>query len=253
MLFIWIALVLQTGVLLELCLNRIVGIVLNTRRSSSRTVVDANFVSQLVNLLVSILLLPVTWVGVCVQVLISQFFLLLSLLVVVGVFAVINQSSSNLLTLLVNVYNSGIGETMNNIVIAFLELFAPFFRVLLPIWNSIIFMGKVFIQNVILPFIFVNTNTIPDLVLNLTTMVSTFAISLADYVTSLLACVQYSPAAQNATSPFWVNDLTCIATPYTLSLDLMTPAVFAQRTATNIRTMFHSTTPRSSNLHVTRP
>jgi len=248
MLFIWIALVLQTGVLLELCLNRIVGIVLNTRRSSSRTVVDANFVAQLVNLLVSILLLPVTWVGVCVQVLISQFFLLLSLLVVVGVFAVINQSSSNLLTLLVNVYNSGIGETMNNIVIAFLELFAPFFRVLLPIWNSIIFMGKVFIQNVILPFIFVNTNTIPDLVLNLTTMVSTFAISLADYVTSLLACVQYSPAAQNATSPFWVNDLTCIATPYTLSLDMMTPAVFAQRTATNIRTMFISSCGPATNV-----
>ena len=248
MLFIWIAFVLQTSVLLQLCVNRIVGIVLNTKRSSSRTLVDANFVSQVVNLLVSILLLPVTWVGVCVQVLISQFFLLLSLLVVVGIFAVINQSSSNLLTLLVNVYNAGIGEMMNNLVIAFLELFAPLFRVVLPIWNSIIFMVSVFIRNVFLPFIFVNTNSIPDLVLNLTTMISTLAISLADYVTALLQCVQYFPAVQNATSPFWVNDLTCIATPYTLSLDLMTPAVFAQRTAINIRTMFISSCGPATNV-----
>jgi hypothetical protein len=248
MLFLLFAFVLQTGVLLELCLNRIVGIFLNTRRSSSRTLVDANFVSQIVNLLVSILLLPITWIGVCVQVLISQFFLLLSLLVVVGVLAVVNQSSSNLLTLLVNVYNAGFGEMMNDIVIAFLELFAPFFRVLLPIWNSIIFMGTVFIRNVFLPFIFVNTNTIPDLILNLTTMVSTLAISLAGYVTSLLECVQYFPAAQNSTSPFWVNDMTCIATPYTLSLDLMTPAIFAQRTATNIRTMFISSCGPATNV-----
>ena len=248
MLFIWVAFVLQTGVLVELCLNRIVGMVLNTKRSSSRALVDANFVSQVVNLLVSILLLPVTWVGICVQVLISQFFLLLSLLVVVGVFAVINQSSSNLLTLLVNVYNSGVGEMMNNIVIAFLELFAPFFRVLLPIWNSIIFMGSVFIRNVLLPFIFVNTNSIPDLVLNFTTTVSTLAISLADYVTALLQCVQYFPAVQNATSPFWVNDMTCVATPYTLSLDLMTPAVFAQRTVINIRTMFITSCGPATNV-----
>jgi hypothetical protein len=77
---------------------------------------------------------------------------------------------------------------------------------------------------------------------------STLAISLADYVTSFLACVQYSPAAQNATSPFWVNDLTCIATPYTLSLDLMTPAVFAQRTVTNIRTMFISSCGPATNV-----
>jgi hypothetical protein len=95
MLFVWFACVLQPGVLVELCLNRIVGIFLNTKRSSSRTLVDANFVSQIVNLLVSILLVPLTWIGVCVQVLFSQFFVLLSLLAVVGVMAVINQSSSN--------------------------------------------------------------------------------------------------------------------------------------------------------------
>ena len=201
---------------------------------------DSNFVSQLVNLFISIVLLPVTWVGVCVQVVVRQIFFWLALLVVVGVFAVINQSSANLLTLLVNVYNSGVGATMNNVVIAFLELFAPFFRVFLPIWNSIIYMGIVLIRNVFLPFVFMNTSIIPDLLLNLTTMISTLAVSLADYTTSVLECVQYIPGVENATSPFWVNDLTCIATPYTLSLDLMTPAVFAQRTATNIRTMFIS-------------
>ena len=250
MLFLWFALVLQASVLLELCLNRIICIVLNTKRSSVRRMADGNFVSQMVNLLVSVLLLPITWVGVCVQVLLGQVFFCLSLLVVIGVFAVINQSSSNLLTLLVNVYNSGVGEIMNSVVIAFLELFAPFFRVFLPIWNSIIYMGIVLIRNVFLPFVFVNSSVIPDLLLNLTTMVSTLAISLADYVTALLQCVEYIPAAavENATSPFWVNDLACVATPYTLSLDLMTPAVFAVRTATNFRTMFISSCGPATNV-----
>lgn len=248
MLFIWFAFVLQVSVLLELFLNRIICIVLNTKRRSTRRMADSNFVSQLVNLFISIVLLPVTWVGVCVQVAVRQIFFWLALLVVVGVFAVINQSSANLLTLLVNVYNSGVGETMNNVVIAFLELFAPFFRVFLPIWNSIIYMGIVLIRNVFLPFVFMNTSIIPDLLLNLTTMISTLAVSLADYTTSVLECVQYIPGVENATSPFWVNDLTCIATPYTLSLDLMTPAVFAQRTVTNIRTMFISSCSPATNV-----
>ena len=248
MLFIWFALVLQVSVLFELFLNRIICIALNTKRKSTRRMADSNFVSQIVNLLIAILLLPVTWVGICVQVVVRQIFFWLALLVVIGVFAVINQSSSNLLTLLVNVYNSGVGETMNTVVIAFLELFAPFFRVFLPIWNSIIYMGIVLIRNVFLPFVFVNTSTIPDLLLNLTTMVSTLAVSLASYVSALLECVQYIPGVQNTTSPFWVNDLTCVATPYTLTLDLMTPAVFAVRTATNIRTMFISSCSPATNV-----
>jgi hypothetical protein len=248
MLFIWFAFVLQVSVLLELFLNRIICITLNTKRKSTRRMTDSNFVSQIVNLFIAILLLPVTWVGICVQVVVRQNFFWLGLLVVIGVFAVINQSSSNLLTLLVNVYNSGVGETMNTVVIAFLELFAPFFRVFLPTWNSIIYMGIVLIRNVFLPFVFVNTSTIPDLLLNLTTMVSTLAVSLTDYVSALLQCVEYIPGVQNTTSPFWVNDLTCVATPYTLSLDMMTPAVFAQRAATNIRTMFISSCSPATNV-----
>ncbi len=154
-----------------------------------------------------------------------------------------------MLALFVNVYNSGVGEVMNNVVIAFLELLTPFFRVLLPIWNSMIFMGSVLIRNVLLPFVFVNSELIPDLLLNLTTMVSTIAVSFTDYVTSLQQCVQYIPGGvENATSPFWVNDLTCVATPYTLSLDLMTSAVFAQHTGTNIRTMFISSCGPATNV-----
>ena len=248
MLFLWFAFVLQVSVVVQLCLRRILCLLFNTKRSSIRRMADANFVSQLVNLLVSLLLLPVTCVAICVQVLIRQVFFWLSLLVVIGVFAVVSQSSSNVLTLLVNVYNSGVGELMNTVVIAFLELLAPFFRVFLPIWNSAIFMVSVVIRNVLLPFVFVNSEMIPELLLNVTTMVSTLAVSLADYVTALLECVQYIPSVQNTTSPFWVNDLTCVATPYTLSLDLMTPAVFAQRTSTNIRSMFISSCGPAKNV-----
>ena len=63
MIFIWFAIVLQACVVLELCLNRIIRILLNTKRSSIRRMTDANFVSQIVNLLISVLLLPITWVG----------------------------------------------------------------------------------------------------------------------------------------------------------------------------------------------
>ena len=248
MLFLWFAFVLQVSVVVQLCIRRIICLLLNTKRSSMRRMADANFVSQIVNLLVSVLLMPVTCAAVCVQVVVRQFFFLLSLLLVIGVFAVVSQSSSNLLTLLVNVYNSGVGEVMNNVVIAFLEMLVPFFRVMLPIWNSIIYMGSVVIRNVFLPFVFVNTSIIPDLLLNMTTLFSTLAVSLADYVTSLLECVQYIPGVENATSPFWVNDLKCVATPYTLSLDLMTPAVFAQRTASNIRSMLITSCSPATNV-----
>ena len=108
MLFLWVAFVLQVSVVLQLSIHRVVCLLLNTKRSSVRRMADANFVSQTVNLLVSALLLPVTCAAVCVQVLIRQAFFWLSLLLVIGVFAVISQSSANVLTLLVNVYNSGV-------------------------------------------------------------------------------------------------------------------------------------------------
>jgi len=245
---LWFAFVLQVAVIVELCLNRIIGIVLNTKRRSTRMMADANFVSSIINLIVSVALLPITWAGVCVQFIVGQFFFLLGLLVIVGVFAVLNQSSANLLTLLVNVYNSGVGEAMNTVVIAFLELFAPLFRILIPVWNSTVNFWTVLLRNVFLPFVFVNTSSIPDLLLNLTTMFSTLAVSLAGYVTSLLECVQYSPAPDNSTSPFWVNDMTCVATPYTLSLDLMTPSIFAQRTVTNVKNMFITSCGPATNV-----
>jgi hypothetical protein len=249
MLFFWVAFVLQTSVVLQLSIRRVLCLLLNTKLSSVRRMADANFVSQIVNLVVSVLLLPVTCVAVCAQVLIRQLFFWLSLLVLIGVLSVISQSGAHVLALLVNVYNSGVGEVMNNVVIAFLELLTPFFRVFLPIWNSFIFMTGTVIRNVLLPFVFVNSELIPELLLNLTTMVSTIAVSMADYVTALQQCVQYIPGGfENATSPFWVNDLTCAATPYTLSLDLMTPAVFAQRTATNIRGMFISSCGPAKNV-----
>ena len=104
MLFLWFAFVLQVSVVVQLCLRRILCLLFNTKRSSIRRMADANFVSQLVNLLVSVLLLPVTCVAICVQVLIRQVFFWLSLLVVIGVFAVVSQSSSNLLTPLLQAF-----------------------------------------------------------------------------------------------------------------------------------------------------
>ena len=63
MLFLWFAFVLQVSVVVQLCIRRILCLLLNTKRSSIRRMADANFVSQLVNLLVSVLLLPVTCVA----------------------------------------------------------------------------------------------------------------------------------------------------------------------------------------------
>ena len=74
MLFLWFAFMLQVSGVLHLSIHRILCLLLNTKRSSIRRMADANFVSQIVNLLFSVLLLPVTCVAVCVQVLIRQVF-----------------------------------------------------------------------------------------------------------------------------------------------------------------------------------
>jgi hypothetical protein len=55
----------------------ILCLLLNTKRSNVRRMADANFVSQIVKLLVSVRFLPVTCVALCVQVLIRQVFLCL--------------------------------------------------------------------------------------------------------------------------------------------------------------------------------
>ncbi len=81
---------LQIAVILELVLNRFIAVVCNSRRSESRKLADGSFCGSLLALVMSVLTIP-----------------------------------SALLVIYVNAYNSGVGQTLNEVLVLLLEILAP--------------------------------------------------------------------------------------------------------------------------------
>ena len=227
--------VLQLVVILELVLNRIISILCNARRNPVRKFADGSFCGSLLALVLSVLTIPVTIAASAAQLFLNYFTFWVSLLLVIAVLAVLSETSSALIVLYVNTYNSGIGQTLNEVVVLLFEIFAPFWRAVVPIYNAIVYMLVGFSVDVLLPVVFVNAKLLPDLILNFTVLLGSVATAAYDWFMRLSMCTEKDVYVDNATSPFWVNDLSCVGNPHILTLDLMTPSLFAQRSATTLQ------------------
>jgi hypothetical protein len=229
------ALVLQVVVILELVLNRIIAVLCNARRNPMRKLADGSFCGSLLALVMSVLTIPVSMGAAAAQLFLSYITLWVSLLLVIAVLAVLSETSSALIVLYVNAYNSGIGQVLNEILVLLFEIFAPFWRAVVPVYNALVYVIVGFWVDVLLPIIFLNANLLPDLIINFTVLMGSVATATYEWFVRLSMCTETDVHTDNATSPFWVNDMSCVGNPHFLTLDLMTPALYAQRSATTLQ------------------
>ena len=246
---IWLSITLQVCFILELVLNRLISILANKTRNPVRKLADGSFLVSLSTTFASIASMPlVTLVGTLYDIVMRQASLWLCLILVISVIAVLSEASGGLIILFVNTYNSGIGELVHNLLISVLRLFAPLVRILLPFWNAWLYVFKIFWSNTFLPMVFVNVDVIPALLLDLSMAASTLGFSCKAYVDVVMQCATAVLHVDSSASPFWVNDLKCVASPYAMTLDLMTPGIFVQKSAVHIQSMLQGSCSSSSSV-----
>lgn len=242
------AVALQLAVIFELVLNRIIAVLCNSRRSEVRKLADGSFCGSLLALVVSTLTIPVSIAAAAAQLFVNYFMFWVALLLIVAILAVFSETSSVLITLYVNAYNSGIGQTLNEMLVLIFQISAPFWRAVVPIYNAIAYIVVGFSVDVLLPIVLVNAKLMPDLILNFTIMLGSLGMGMSEWFTRLSTCTQEITYSDNATSPFWVNDLSCVGNPHYLTLDLMTPALYAQRSATTLQTILTTSCVSVTNI-----
>ena len=248
---IWLsfALALQVCFIFELVLNRLISVLANKARNPVRKLADGSFLVSLSTTIASIASVPLlTLVGTLYDIVMRQAALWLCLILVISVIAVLSEASGGLLVLFVNTYNSGMGEVLHNVFISVVRLLAPLVRLLLPFWNAWLYVFKIFWSNTFLPMVFVNVDIIPALLLDLSMAASTLGFSCKAYVDVVMYCATGVLHVDSSASPFWVNDLKCVASPYAMTLDLMTPGIFVQKSAVHVQSMLQGSCSSQSSL-----
>ena len=247
MFLLWLSISLQVCFTTELVLNRMISILANKARDPIRRIWDGTLIISFLLTLLTIVLIPFRLVLVLFELGLKQLGFLLCFIAVFAAIAVASEASGGLIVLLANTYNSKLSEALHVVLTAFFGFFASILRVLLPFYNAGVYIVMVFWTNTFLPFVFVNVDVIPALMLDLTTMGSTLAFSFKAYIGVVMECATAVLEVDESPSPFWVNDLKCVASPYAISLDLMTPGIFMQKSAVHVQQMLQGSCSSASS------
>jgi hypothetical protein len=173
MILVLLTLSLQVCFITDLVLNRMISIFANNDRDPILKLADGSFFAIICSTLATIAAIPLKVVIILLNLGVHQLFLLFSGFSLFPVIAVLNEGSGGLIVLLVNVYNIYLGEWVHVTLTAVFGLLSPIGHLFLPFWNTFLYIIIVFWTNTFLPFVYVNVDVNPALLLDLSMMVST--------------------------------------------------------------------------------
>ena len=240
--------VLQILVVVELAVNRVIAVLSNSRRNPVRKLADGSFCASGCAAAVSVLTIPVSVVVATTQLIVSYLTFWAAALLIIGTLAVLSETSNSLIAAYVTTYNAGVGQLLYEFVTSWYEVTAPLIRVLLPIYNAIVYVLLLFWLDVILPLVYTNMSLFPELVANLTVYLGTLAFCVAEWLQHVTTCTSNAPLLDSAASPFWTSDLSCVGNANFLTLDLMSPALYVQRSASTMQAILQTSCAPVTNV-----
>ena len=216
-------------------------------RSAVKHYADNSVVASLCATITYVLLTPLNFLVAAVSMLLQNAWLVAFLLVMSGILLIVSENLQRAMLLFVGTYNNGIGQLLD-LYFMQLELIEWFVRMFIPLYNSSVWLTTQVIMQVLLPLMSVDDvfASIPELLQNLSLMVSAFSVSLASYTTNVLFCASgadhrgstsygFSPSNTTQNVPFTDGDLQCVGNHAYYTLDLMTPGSFMQQAVTNVQ------------------
>lgn len=230
---------LQTFVVFECLLRRILGILIPGQRSAVGVLSDKTALAVSVSGIGKIISIPLQcFVGV----LSVGFSLLMACGILMLLAVAVAENSSPMMSLILSVYNMAIGPVVN----ALLDMFSivyGLFRSLIPIYNTIVYILTQLIIQIVGPWVWEFADKIPAIFSNAAFAITSLILTIVDWVQHISKCANSSPMVpcQNfdeCGAVFVQRDLNCFANPAYLSVDLMTSGIYTRRIVITLQEMF---------------
>ena len=240
-------------ILYRLLLPVVVTFFVQDQRSSVKQFADNSVVSSVGATIIYYAGIPLNFVISLVGALWQNATLFASILFFTGVLLLMSDNFQRTMLYFVDTYNSGIGQTLDLFFMAG-EIAEFFLRLVLPLYNAIVWFNTQFITQVLIPlFSMVDVVTqLPDAFSNISLCLSSLVLSLRTYLQNFLFCASGNDQAgsemygfrhgnytQNI--PHTAPNLQCAVNQAYYTIDLMTPGSYMQQVVVNIQGLVYAT------------
>jgi hypothetical protein len=215
--------VLQGVLVVERMLFVVLCLVMRVPQSPTKRLAVFNTIATAAMLAVHAAAIPCRLAMRVLGVLWANTLLTLVLVVVIGVLAVLAEMSGGFWAFLLNMYNTGVGATLQNEWIQPLAWGELLLGGLLPLWNLLVYLPQVLLRYVFLPAVSLEPTHLREMAGDSLLMTSALAISASSSAQRILQCASWDVTASTAAG------LVCIADSSYMHVDLMTPGIYARR------------------------
>lgn len=216
-----LAVVLQSTLIAERLLFVVLCLLMGVQQTPSKRLAICNTVATAVNMATGVAVMPLRLALRVVAVLWANAALTLIVMLLLAVLAVLAEMSGGWLALLLNLYNTGVGVTLQNEWLQPLAWGEIVLGGLLPIWNLIVWLPRVLLRYVFVPSVSLKPEFLREMGGDSMLMTSSLMLSASSTAVRLLQC-----AAWDASSG---AGLACIADHAYMHVDLMTPGIYARQ------------------------
>jgi len=248
-------LLLFERILYRLLLPFVVTFFVDEQRSEMQEYADKSVVSAVFATVLYYCAIPVNFVLLLAGAVWEHIFAFLFLLFFSGVLLILSDNFQRGMLLIVDTYNSGMGQTLD-LVFMVMEVWNFVVGIFLPLYNSMVWFAVQFVKQVLLPLLGMREvlTQLPDFFGNLSLLMGSLTLSLSTFLQNWLFCVSGADNAVNGATvynfqksnytqniPFTAPNLQCVVNHAFYSVDLMTPGSYMQKSALNVQSFVHTT------------
>ena len=203
-----------------------------------------NVVATLFSNVVLLITFPIQIVSLVMEAIFSNATTGVSLFILFCVLSIVARSPSAFFAYFINTYNSGVGVMLNYVFVKPLEIISWCVVYLIPLYNSFTYWAKEALRIVFFDVLQVNVAVFSDIIENIMLLFGSFGISIGTWSSHVAQCALHQTYRQsivgnaslaNATLiPFTDPNMDCVGNDNFLLLDVMTPALYAQRLVGNL-------------------
>lgn len=224
----------------ERILFRVILLFVASRRSSVKRLADYSMLGTCIGNLTLAVTIPLQVAMQIVTVVSRNILIYIAIVLLCSCLYILNTNSSTFIVAYTGTYNSGIGQLIN-IYLEIVELPALVCRGLIPIYNWAVYLLTQFLYWVLLPFSRVNSDNFPEFIENVSMMFTAFVLSIRTFLVNVFSCVMNRSADKDSSLMFLPTNVQCYANIHHYEFDMMTPGIFARKSALLMQNMLVKT------------
>ena len=240
-------------ILFRLLLPVVVNFFVQDQRSSVKKFADNSVVSSVWATVIYYAGIPLNFVLSIAAALYQNALFFGFILFSAGVLLIISDNFQRVMIIVIDSYNSGVGQTLD-LLFSVSEIFEFFIRLVLPWYNAAVWFVSQFFLQVFIPLFSMKDviTQLPEFFSNLSLCISALVLSVHTYLSNFLYCATgagkagssaygFSPGNYTQNLPYTSPDLQCAVNQAYYTLDLMTPGSYMQQVTLDLQGLMYKT------------